>query len=65
MSNTITFEQQQAISSLNRVWAVVEMITRTFAEDEDRGSREKLLASLYMLEDMVSESKAKIAEVFS
>ncbi len=62
---TLTHDQQQALSSLNRVWALVEMIVRTYAEDEEQDSREKLLTSLYMLEDISAECKAAIRESFT
>lgn len=65
MNGTITYEQQQAISSLNRVFALIEMVNRTFAEDEEPGSREKLLTSLYMLEDTAKGCKTSIKEAFS
>lgn len=63
--NSITHEQQQSLSSLNRVWALIEMVNRTFAEDEEPGSREKLLTVLYMLEDTAAGCKAGITEAFS
>ena len=62
---TITLEQEQALYSLNKIWVMVEMISRTFADDKEPESRDKLLAAWYLLEDTTITCRASIMEAFS
>lgn len=57
-------KEEKAMHSAEILCLLIEMINRTFAEDDPEESREKLISSLYYLEDCAQKCKREIESAF-